>query len=129
MQNLQSGEEFTVGPFSITREAALAYVESAHASDPHPDGIETVSPMAAAGRGLGALVEELGMPAGSVHIGQDLSFRRHAPIGQDLLCHAKVSRTSSRGGWRILALDIDVRAGDQPIVSGRTTVMSPEEGA
>lgn len=129
MQQLHAGDSFAVGPFRIDEDAMAQYLASTGGDRAFYSRHDAVPPMAVAGRALGALIERLSMPAGSVHIGQEVDFLGTARTGEELACTVKVARESSRGGWRILSLDFDVNGSRGPVLKGRTTVMLPQEAS
>ena len=129
MQQLQIGEGFTVGPFHLDAAAVEAYLSSTEGDSSFYESLEAVPSMAVVGRTLGALTERLAMPPGSVHIGQDIEFLDTAGVGQELICSTKVARTSNRGGWRVMVLELTVHAEERTVLTGKTTVMLPLEEA
>ena len=129
MRQLEAGDEFTVGPFQVDATAAEAYLSSTEGDAAFYESLEAVPSMAVAGRTLGTLIESLPMPPGSVHIGQDIKFLDTTRPGQELICSTKVARASNRAGWRILVLELTVRAGERTVLTGKTTVMLPLEEA
>lgn len=129
MQQLEAGNELTIGPFRMDASTVEAYLCSTEGDSSFYEDMEAVPPMAVAGRTLGALIESLSMPAGSVHIGQNLQFQDTVKPGQELLCSTKVSRASNRAGWRIIVLDLTVQEKERTVLTGKTTVMLPLEEA
>ena len=129
MQQLEAGSELIIGPFQVDASAVEAYLCSTEGDSSFYEEMEAVPPLAVAGRTLGALIESRSMPAGSVHIGQELQFQDTVKPGQELLCSTKVSRVSNRAGWRIMVLDLTVQEKERTVLTGKATVMLPLEGA
>src|SRR3990170_5930093 len=91
-------------------------------------GEPLVPPLAVAAYALKALLEQIDLPPGSIHTGQEVSFRRVLRPGQRLEMQAQVSSASTRGGWRFV--NINMTAADesgQVAMSGRATLMLLEE--
>ena len=130
MRSLETGQELTIDPWTMDSATVEAYLEAVGQEATAYSDAGVVPPMAVAGRTLGTLIEDLSMPPGSIHIGQDLEFMSPVKPGQDLTCSARLARESKRGGWRILVLEFSVGPQDSVVLKGRTTVMVPlEEGS
>ena len=85
--------------------------------------------MAVATRALGALLDEIELPPGSLHTGQEIEMRTGVPASAKLTLSARVAQRSKRGGMIIAVLQFDVTANDgaEPVLTGRTTVIMPQE--
>jgi acyl dehydratase len=130
MQQVELGQAFTIGPFTVDAEALRAYLAATQGDASFYHRLDTVPQMVIAGRTLGALIERLAMPAGSIHMGQELEFVGTAKPGEQLTCHVKLARESKRAGWRIMGLDFVVAVGQRQVLTGKSTVMLPiQEGA
>jgi len=85
-----------------------------------------VPPMAVAALVMAAAMEEIELPAGAVHTGQELRFVRPVPVGSLVRCTAVVASNSVRRGTRFLALDLTGAVNGAPAVEGRTTLAVAE---
>lgn len=127
MRQLEAGQELTVGPWTMDAATVEAYLDAV-SDDTSPYRESGLAPpMAVAGRTLGALVESLSMPPGSVHVGQELEFLGAVKVGQELACSMRLARQSKRGGWIILVLEFSAQAEGEVVLRGKTTVMLPLE--
>ena len=125
MRQLEAGQELTIGPWTMDVATVEAYFSAVGDDTSSYREARGVPPMAVAGRTLGALVESLSMPPGSVHVGQELEFLHAVKMGQELACSVRLARESKRGGWRILVLEFSVDAEGEVVLRGKTTVMLP----
>jgi len=85
-----------------------------------------VPPLAVAALSLRGMAESLALEPGSLHTGQELTFRRPITVGERLSAQARVGASSKRRGMSVLAIDIAVvdDIGEEA-VSGRMNVLVP----
>ena len=81
--------------------------------------------LAVAAFALGALLESVSLPAGTLHTSEALSFAAPVPVGAEVECRAVVTQRSQRGGYVVSVLDSDIRLGGETVLTARATVMSP----
>ena len=83
-------------------------------------------PMAVAALSLRGVVEDLAIPGGTLHVGQELEFVRAVPIGSTLECKATVLQNSVRGEWRffVVQLAVEDKSGHE-VMKGKSTLMLP----
>ncbi|MFH1141581.1 MAG: MaoC family dehydratase N-terminal domain-containing protein [Chloroflexota bacterium] len=86
-----------------------------------------VAPLTAvAALGVGTFLGKLALPAGTVHVAQELAAHRAATWGQRLSCRARVAQSSQRREGRFLVVEFTIADhGGQPIMDGRTTLLVP----
>ncbi len=84
--------------------------------------------MAVAALSLRGVVNDLQIPGGTLHAGQELEFRADVPVGTALECRASLLQNSVRAGWRFLVvgLEVDSDTGLR-VMEGKSTIMVPEE--
>ena len=82
--------------------------------------------MAVAALSLRGVVEDLAIPGGTLHVGQELEFVRAVPIGSTLECKATVLQNSVRGEWRFFVgqLAVEDKSGHE-VMKGKSTLMLP----
>jgi acyl dehydratase len=86
--------------------------------------------MAIAALALRALLEGARLPAGAIHLGQELAFLRPVRSGQKLRASARVVSRGERQGWVLTAVEMDVAdEGGSPVMRGRATATMPAGGA
>ena len=123
------GEELNLGWWVVGDEFVKEYLGAVEDSSPIYGEIDAVPPMALAARALGALLEELSLPPGTIHGAQELDCRRMVQNGEVVSCIARPSRPMRRGDWQFLTFDFTLYgANDEPVLSGKSTVLIPGQG-
>ena len=90
------------------------------------DGRELAPPMAIAALGLQGVIEDLAIPGGTLHVGQELSFIGAVPVGETLTCQAKLAQNSTRGELRFIVVTMQVEDGQgRKVVEGKSTITVP----
>ena len=90
------------------------------------DGNPLVPPMSIAALSVGGVVQDLQIPGGSLHVGQELDFVRAVPVGETLRCETTVKQNSVRGGWRFMVLESEVQDSEgRRVMAGSSTVIVP----
>ena len=81
-------------------------------------------PMSIAALSLRGVVNDLNIPGGTLHIGQELSFLKTVPVGMYLECEAVLSSNSVRGDFRFMVVDLSVRDDvKEHVMKGKSTIM------
>ena len=89
---------------------------------------DLVPPAALGAYALGMILEQVDLPAGTVHAAQEMSFSRSVSKEETLTFRARVAQNSVRGGWRFLAIDFTgTDSNEKQVVEGRSTVLVPED--
>jgi acyl dehydratase len=102
-----------------------AYVEAVDDRAIYGIGADLVPPMAVAALSIRALIEASPLPPGTLHAGQELSFRRAVKIGDDLSVTARVISRGERAGWVLMSIDIGASANGEQVMTGRATITFP----
>lgn len=85
-----------------------------------------VPPMALAALSVRGVVNDLKIPGGTLHLGQEIRFAGPARIGDTINCSAELTQNSVRGGNRVLVIKLCVTGGDcQSIMTGKSTIAIP----
>ena len=85
-------------------------------------------PMAVAALGLRGVLDDLGIPSGALHAGQELRFSGPVDVGASLRCRATVARNSVRRSSRFVDIALSVRdEEDREVMSGATTLIMQDE--
>ena len=91
-------------------------------------GIELAPPMSIAALSLRGVVNDLQIPGGTLHVGQEMEFKGSVEVGEDLRCVASVASNNVRGDWRFLAVDLSVlSSSSDEVMVGKSTIMLPAE--
>ena len=126
---LEPGQQVSAHRHTLDSEMLSDYAEavqdrSARASD--ASGRELVPAMAVAALSIRGVVQDLRIPGGTLHVGQEFEFRSAARVGDALDCEATLAQNSLRGGWRFLVVDCRVAAEDgSEVMTGKSTIMIP----
>ena len=105
---LDVGYEFPEANFSLDPSAVSAYLASTEDSIPIYAGTGKVPPTAIAAWALASLLEYIDLPAGTIHLTQEVRSLKTVSEGTEVTCKAKVSRKQERGKLKLLNIDIDV---------------------
>jgi acyl dehydratase len=82
--------------------------------------------MAVAALSLRGVVNELRIPGGTLHVGQELEFSGAISVGETVKCVATLVQNSVRGDWRFMVVRLEVADGNgRRVMNGRSTIMLP----
>lgn len=91
-------------------------------------GHELVPAMAVAALSMRGVVEDLRIPGGTLHVGQEFEFSGAVAVGQSVDCVATLTQNSIRGDWRFLIVDCEVTGeNDAEVMKGKSTIMIPAD--
>jgi acyl dehydratase len=129
---LQTGQSVSSRNYLLDGDTVAAYAEAV--GDRHElmseDGRGSLAPpMAVAALSLKGVVNDLAIPGGTLHVGQELEFKRAVAVGETLDCNALLTQNSVRGDWRFLVVQLEVDDGDGlRVMEGKSTIMLPVQG-
>jgi hypothetical protein len=135
LADLPRGHEIPVAGFDLRAGDVRRYLEAVEdrtgAYGEGVDGPAWVPPLAVAALTLRAVLEQVVLPAGALHTGQEVEFRRPVPVGSSLQPRARVAQRSEMRGAVISVVEFDVAEEGlaDPAVIGRATVMMPPQEA
>ena len=135
LADLPRGHEIPVADFRLHADDVSRYLaaveDRAGIYGEGPDGAAWVPPLAVAALALRAILEQVELPAGALHTGQEVEFRRPVPVGSLLRPRARVAQRSEMRGAVISVVEFDVaeEGSPDPAVVGRATVMMPPQEA
>ena len=125
LDSLTKGQELPPSAFELSPEWVREYVAAVEDEAIGLLGPDLVPPMAVAALAVRALLERAALPPGAVHIGQEISFRRAARVGERLSASARVVSRGERQGWVLMGIDLSVEGEGGPVMEGRATVTMP----
>jgi len=130
IEALEKGHRFSATAFVLDEEAVVRYLEAVEDEAlprlAQAEGKAWVPPMAVAALALRSLMEEMTLPAGSIHGSQELEFVRALETGERIACRAWLSHRSQRGGYWVLAVGMEgADESGRSVLAGRLTVMVP----
>ena len=119
-----SNQTYTLDSTAVSRYTEAVGDDSALCRD--DDGRELVPPMAVAALSLRGVVNDLAIPGGTLHAGQELEFKDPVAVGEALACKATLVQNSVRGEWRFMVVRLDVEDGaGRKVLAGKSTIMLP----
>jgi hypothetical protein len=128
---LPKGHEFPPATFEVSAANVAAYLTAVQ----DESGVygDAVPPLAVAAAALRALLENMELPAGTLHTAQEVESLAAVPAGAGLTMAGRVAQRSERGGFVASVIEFDVAlegSRAEPVLIGRATVMAPhpEEG-
>lgn len=85
-------------------------------------------PLALSAYALGALLDKLNLPPGTIHSTQEMAVIAPVAIGQEVSGRAGLERPRRRGGWQFITVTYTLHDGSGATVqTGKTTVLTPIE--
>lgn len=122
-----AGHNFDPIQFDIDAERVRAYLNATGDALPLYESANAAPPLAVAAFALGALLEVVTLPDGTLHGSE--SFQAHAPVplGATVECRARVAQRSSRGGLIMCVLESDVLHNGENLLTTRAMVICPGE--
>ncbi|MBI4198500.1 MAG: MaoC family dehydratase N-terminal domain-containing protein [Chloroflexi bacterium] len=87
-------------------------------------------PTALAAFALRALLEQTGLPPGTMHLAQELASYRSVALGEVLSCEGMATQRRQRRDGDFLALEFTLAdAQGNPVMEGKSTLLTPGQGA
>ena len=125
---LKPGTQVSSKEYELEPDLVSDYVDAVQ----HQNGLleddkgrELAPPMAVAALSIRGAVEDLRIPGGTLHAGQEIRFSRAVAVGARLKCEATLTQNSVRGDWRFLVVDCSVTDEDSEVMTGKSTIMIP----
>ena len=129
LASLRRGHDFPPARFTLSPEWVGEYTSAVGDEAIGSAGEGLVPPMAVAALSIRALIQASPLPDGSLHAGQELSFRRPVRVGEELTVNARIVSRGERAGWVLLSVDFDAQAGGETVMTARGTLTFPAEAA
>lgn len=130
--NLKPGQVVSQQACVLDAATVARYVEAVGdqtAAGPVLDaggGARYVPAMTVAAISVRGVVNDLQIPGGTLHLGQEVEFTGAVKVGETLTCRATLAQNSVRGGQRILVVTLAVEAGgSRTVMTGKSTIMVP----
>jgi hypothetical protein len=127
LTELPAGHVFEPLSIVLDAERCRAYREATGDTLDVYEAQRAVPPLAVAAFALGVLLENVGLPAGTLHANESLQARKVVPEGSTVECRARVAQRSQRGGWVVTVLESDLVLAGETAVFARATVLCPAE--
>lgn len=124
---LRRGDRLPPIAFMVTAEDVRVYL-AATGEDPAAWTVN-VPPLALGAYILAGLMEEMPLPPGALHAGQEFEFLDAVAQGEPVEAQLTVAQQSERQGSNIVVFASELTAGGRSVLRGRTSVMAPATGA
>jgi hypothetical protein len=116
------GHEFPAATFSLSTDQVRGYLAAVGDANDYGD---TVPPLAIAALGLNALQEQIALPEGSLHTGQEVEHAGLARVDEKLRLTGRIAQRSERQGFVISVIEFEVAGEAGVAIRARTTIMAP----
>jgi hypothetical protein len=127
LTDLAAGHVFEPIVFTVDAGKARAYRNAVGDTNPFYEVEGLVPPLALAALTLGALLNQVGLPPGTLHVNESMESHRAVAVGTSVECRATLAQRSQRAGWIVSVLDSQISLDGAPALSARATVLSPAE--
>lgn len=123
LADLPKGHEFAETRFALTPEWVREYRaavedESSDPSDAPPLSLATLS--------IRPLLGEAALPAGAIHVSQEISFSFDGQASDVVVAKARIASRGERAGWVLMAIELEVvDETGTPMMNGRATITFP----
>jgi hypothetical protein len=122
ISSLPRGHEFEPVTYTITPDSVSEYLRAVGDDADYGDRLP---PLAAVALALGSLLEQVALPAGSLHTAQEVEHLRLLAAGASLTLRGRIAQRSARQGFVISVIELDIDDEAAPAIRARTTIMAP----
>ena len=119
---LPRGHSFPTAMFALSTADIAAHLRATGDATDYGDA---VPPLAVVALGLARLQEQIYLPEGSLHTGQEVEHEAIARAGEELTLEGHVAQRSERQGYVISVLEFTVASRRGVVARARTTIMAP----
>ena len=127
--NLAPGQPISSQTYVLDADAVSRYrdaVDDQSTLHSTKDGRALAPSMAVAALSLRGVVNDLAIPGGTLHVGQEVEIRGAVTVGETLECTATVLQNSVRRDWRFMVVQSVVEdSKGQVVMEGKSTIMLP----
>lgn len=118
--------DIDLGSWRLTEERVGQYLDAVGDSLELYGQHGLVPPLALAAYALGALLEKLNLPPGTIHSVQEMEVAGPVAMGQEVNGRAALERPRQRGGLQFTTVTYTLRdSGGATVQTGKTTVLTP----
>ena len=124
--DLTRGDTLSPIPLRVRLREAYAYLNATGESRDH--WVDTIPPLVPGAFVLAALMEQIPLPPGSLHTGQEFEFLRATQPDEPLEVQIQVAQHSERRGNLIVTFTFGLHPPGAPadqVLRGRSTVIAP----
>lgn len=127
LADLPVGHTFEPISFMVDAERSRAYRAATGDTLGLYDERNAVPPLAVAALALGALMEVIDLPDGTLHGNESMQAHALVPAGATLTCTPTVTRNSTRAGMVFTTFEFDIAHEGASVLTARATVLYPAE--
>ena len=125
---IAAGTAIDLGNWTLTEPSVREYLDAVGDDSGVYAGVGLVPPLALCAWALGAMLDKLSLPAGTIHSIQEMEAVAGVAVGDFIRGEAVPERARSRGGLRFTTVGYTLYNGlGDPVQRGKTTVLTPEE--
>lgn len=122
--SLKAGDEFPPSPFTLDATAVSNYRKAV--GDDNFSKENMVPPTALAARAMAALAGAFTVPPGTIHVSQEMEFKKAVAVGESLISCSRVERKQERGKFNMLSISILVcNDKNETVMSGKISFILP----
>ena len=125
LPDLPAGHVFQPISFAVDAEKSRAYRQAVGDNLAVYDQESAVPPLAVAALALGALLEHVSLPEGTLHANESLQAHESVPVASPLECEAQIIQRSVRGGRVVSVLLSEIKLEGRTVITTRATVIGP----
>ena len=127
MVEIASGVAIDLGSWTLTEPSVREYLEAVGDDQGIYAEEGLIPPLALCAWALGAMLEKLSLPAGTIHSIQEMETVAGVVIGEVIRGEAVPERPRSRGGLRFMTVGYTLKnTAGNTVQTGKTTVLTPE---
>jgi acyl dehydratase len=124
---LSPGQTISRHTYVIDDAMVARYVGAVQDESQTASARDLAPPMSIAALSLTGVVQDLQIPGGTLHVGQEFQFSGAVSLGATLECVATLKTNSIRGGWRFMVVaSVVTDSEDRLVMTGKSTITLPE---
>ena len=129
---LAIGQEVSRQSYVLDKKSVDLYMEAVQDNSSMDAPYESADlpnlapPMSVAALSLRGVVNDLKIPGGTLHVGQEMTYTKPVEVGGQLDCVAVLTSNNVRGDWRFMVVDLQVsNSAGKIVMDGKSTIMLP----
>ena len=129
---LAIGQEVSRQSYVLDKKSVDLYMEAVQDNSSMDAPYESADlpnlapPMSVAALSLRGVVNDLKIPGGTLHVGQEMTYTKPVEVGEQLDCVAVLTSNNVRGDWRFMVVDLQVsNSAGKIVMDGKSTIMLP----
>ena len=132
ISELKPGDKIPPSSFTLEPDRVQGYIEAVEESSGYflqcSQGA-VAPPIACASLAIAALLKDIELPDGAIHLSQEIKLNKPVRVGQTLRCHGSLIQNQLRGRLRIMSigLEVDDEAGEG-VLEGKISFILSEPG-